>query len=39
MTTELNDEQPERRRSVKVRNALVWLALVALAVYPFPWWP
>ena len=39
MTTPNNNDQPEPRRSDKVRNALVWVALVALAVFPFPWWP
>lgn len=39
MTTPHNNDQPEPRRSDKVRNALVWAALVALAVFPFPWWP
>ena len=39
MTTSYSNDQPERRRSDNVRNALVWVALVALAVFPFPWWP
>jgi hypothetical protein len=35
---EQNEDQVERRSS-KVRTALVWLGVVALAVFPFPWWP
>ena len=31
-------EQSGRRFS-KVRTGLVWFALLALAVFPFPFWP
>jgi hypothetical protein len=35
---EQNEEQVERRSS-KARTALEWIGLLALAVFPFPWWP
>jgi hypothetical protein len=32
-----NEEQVEGRS--KIRTALVWLAVLVVAVLPFPWWP
>jgi hypothetical protein len=33
-----NDKEAEGRSS-KIRTALFWVGVVALAVFPFPWWP
>ena len=30
--------EPGRRSDSTARRALVWLALVAAAVFPYPWW-
>jgi hypothetical protein len=32
-----NEEHVEGRS--KIRTALVWLAVLVVAVLPFPWWP
>jgi hypothetical protein len=30
-------DNPETRRP-RLKNALLWIGLVALALFPYPWW-
>ena len=33
-----HDRRPDQPRYRAARNALLWLGLLALALFPFPWW-